>query len=175
MFLNPQFSLDRILPFLFGLLTCFGFARVYVFYTILTSHSHQPRKRALRYTNNLRAFHCKHVLLSHVMLFLWFISTYLRHCTVIGTMEFLNPTRDWTSRLSDLLGVRTFPKYPHRNNTTFSYHGTSYLDKLRAYAAQPSKSTRTLHLDLDSFDICVDSGALAMCTMTKDDFVPGTF
>ena len=90
-------------------------------------------------------------------------------------MEVFNPTQDRTSQLRDHLGISTFPLYPHKHNMNSSHYGTSHLDDLRAYTAQPSKSTQTLHLDSDSFDICVDSGASATCRMTADDFVPGTF
>ena len=177
LFIAPQISLNNIFLFLFGFLICLGFVRVLVFNTFLTSYSHRPRHRPHRYTTNLRAFHRKHMLLSHIMLYSWFISIHLRHCTVIGTMEFLNPTRDQTSRLRANLGISTFPPYPHTHNTNFYQFdtGPSCIDDLRAYAAQPSKSTWTLHLDSDSFDICIDTGASATCTMTADDFVPGTF
>ena len=164
------FSLDNILLIVFGLLTCFGVARVYVFTTLLTSRSHKHRTRHSPYKHNLRAFHRKLMLLSHVMLLPWFISTYLRHCTVIGCTDFLNPNRDQTSRLRHLLGISTFPRCTFGTGTRLSY-----LDDLRAYAAHPSKSSRTLHLDSDSFDICVDTGASATCTMSKNDFVPGTY
>ena len=49
------------------------------------------------------------------------------------------------------------------------------LNQLCAYASAPSCSTRTVHLDSDSFDVCVDSGASSTCTIEKRDFIPGTF
>ena len=85
------FSLDQILPILFGLLTCMGLTRIYVFNTLLTSRRKRTPDHYLRHTHNLWAFHRKHVLLSHVMLLSWFVSTYLRHCTVMSFAHFSIP------------------------------------------------------------------------------------
>ena len=40
---------------------------------------------------------------------------------------------------------------------------------------QPTKCSRTLHLDSDSFDICLDTGASSTCTMSQAAFIPGTY
>ena len=99
----------------------------------------------------------------------------MRHHVVLAVDNIFTPTYDSKTRLRSSLGIGTATDYWHPTRTASSNFYASHLENLHAYTLQPSKCSRTLHLDSDSFDICIDTGASSTCTMSMDDFVPGTY
>ena len=142
---------------------------------IFSYHDSQTPKRKSRLPHGTACFHKRHMLLLYVMLLPWFISTYMKNYAIISTST-LSPTR---------YKYDSNPVFRDLRNCTDEYYTPKLIrdpiqnkilmNELQAYVASPSRSTRTVYLDSDSFDVCVDSGASSTCTMNRQDFIPGTF
>ena len=173
---NPALPWFFVKWFLFGVIVrLFYYGLVNTITTVFQSRSEPPYRSPNQRTNRLNAFHKKHMLLSYVMLSSWFISTYLTNFYVMAVTDFGIPRYDSTSRPVSHSLYKDTDEYtvPHTKRDLLA--NKIFLNELRAYAAAPSKCNRSFHMDSDSFDVCIDSGASSTCTMNKDDFIPGTF
>ena len=116
-----------------------------------------------------------YIFLSYIMLSPFCISTYMRPHVVFAVDNIFNPTNDSNTRLRSSLGIGTAHDYWHHIWTTSSDSYAYRLENVRVYTMQPSKCSQTLHLDSDSFDICIDTSASSKCTMTMEDSIPDTY
>ena len=136
---------------------------------------HEPGLHYRHSRHGLLFFHHRHMLLSHVMLSAWFVSTYLQHyCILRLPHQYFTQNQTTLANAGSTLRSHT-DEYQRPVTMRDSHLNKLLFSELSAYVAKPTKHVKTTFFDSDSFEVCVDSGASSTCTMERNDFLPDTF